>query len=77
MLKSYEGDKAKLGKPEQFFLQLLDLPKWVVNKVRSNLEVQNYIILYKCIKRTTMAAQKNGLDFVVENVIFSFPSWSV
>ena len=27
MLKSFDGDKTKLGKAEQFFLQLLDLPK--------------------------------------------------
>ena len=28
MLRSFEGDKTKLGKAEQFFLDLLQLPKW-------------------------------------------------
>lgn len=29
MLKSFDGDKSKLGNAEKFFLQLIQVPKWV------------------------------------------------
>ena len=46
MLKSYDGDKTKIGNAERFILQLVDVPKWVHFKYPNNTNI-NYLD-YKC-----------------------------